>query len=211
MASRTSESFVLRTYPFREGDLIVSFLTRDYGKLRGVARRARKPKGPFGAGLERLSQVRMTYLQKENRELANLYSCELIASPFALASSYEMSLALDYIAEVAENLLPPAEPNELMYRLLAAVLEDVRGGGSLWRAVTYFALWSVRLGGFLPELKLRQESVAIAEEMLRTPVGRLAEREWARSTAADLRRALDREIEAHTERRLLTAPMLESL
>jgi DNA repair protein RecO (recombination protein O) len=40
MPARVSETFVLRTYPFREADLIVSFLTRDLGKLRGVARRA---------------------------------------------------------------------------------------------------------------------------------------------------------------------------
>lgn len=211
MASRVSESFVLRSYPFQEGDLIVSFLTRDQGKLRGVAKRARKPKSAFGAGLERLSQVRMTYLQKENRELVNLYSCELIASPFALQASYETSLALDYIAEVAEHLLPPMEPGELMYRLLASVVDDLRAGGSPWRGITYFALWSVRLGGFLPDLKLRAESVAIAEEMMRAPVGKLEQREWTKATAADLRRALDREIEAHAERRLLTAPMLEAL
>ena len=58
MPARVSETFVLRTYPFREADLIVSFFTRDQGKLRGVARRARKPKSPFGSGLERLSHVR---------------------------------------------------------------------------------------------------------------------------------------------------------
>ena len=57
MPARVSEAIVLRTYPFREADLVVSFLTRDQGKLRGVARRARRPKSGFGAGLERLSHV----------------------------------------------------------------------------------------------------------------------------------------------------------
>ncbi len=61
MPARVSETFVLRTYPFREADLIVSFFTRDQGKMRGVARRARRPKSPFGSGLERLSHVRMAY------------------------------------------------------------------------------------------------------------------------------------------------------
>ena len=50
MPARVSETFVLRTYPFREADLIVSFFTRDQGKMRGVARRARRPKSPFGSG-----------------------------------------------------------------------------------------------------------------------------------------------------------------
>src|SRR6266853_4002695 len=117
MAARVSETFVLRTYPFREADLIVSFLTRDLGKLRGVAKRARRPKSPFGAGLERLSHVRMAYFQRETRELVNLDSCELIHSQFGLVSDYWASVALDYFAEVAEQLLPSAEPGEKFFRL----------------------------------------------------------------------------------------------
>src|SRR5262245_44572688 len=86
--ARVSEALVLRTYPFQEADLVVSFLTRDQGKLRGVAKRARRPKNAFGAGLERLSHVRMAYFQRENRELVNLDSCELIRSQFGLVSDY---------------------------------------------------------------------------------------------------------------------------
>src|SRR5271156_2239611 len=88
MPARVSEAFVLQTWPFREGDLIVSFLSRDLGKLRGVARRARRPKSGFGSGLERLSHIRMSYFQRENRELVNLDSCELVHSQFAVLSDF---------------------------------------------------------------------------------------------------------------------------
>src|SRR5579884_85821 len=98
MPARVSEAFVLRTYPLRESDLIVSFLTRDEGKLRGVARRARRLKSSFGSGLERLSQVRISYFQKENRELVRLDSCELIRSQFDLVSDYSTGVMLDYFA-----------------------------------------------------------------------------------------------------------------
>ena len=80
MPARSSESFILQTYPFRESDLIVSFFTRDQGKLRGVAHRARRPKSSFGSGLERLSHTTMSYYQKENRELVSLNSCELVSN-----------------------------------------------------------------------------------------------------------------------------------
>src|SRR5882672_1330722 len=100
MPARVSETFVLRTYPFREADLIVSFFTRDLGKLRGVARRARRPKSPFGSGLERLSQVRMAYFQKESAELVSLSNCELIESQFALGGEYTAGVALDYFTEI---------------------------------------------------------------------------------------------------------------
>jgi DNA repair protein RecO (recombination protein O) len=162
--ARVSEALVLRTYPLKEADLVVSFFTRDQGKLRGVAKRARRPKSNFGAGLERLSHVRMAYFQRESRELVNLDSCELIRSQFGLTADYQASVALDYFAEVTEQMLPSAEPNERYFRLLLAVLDylqppakgqsgaDTVPAGKAWRAVTYFSLWAVRLSGWLPEL-----------------------------------------------------------
>ena len=211
MPARVSESFVLRTYPFAEADLIVSFFTRDQGKLRGVAKRARRPKSNFGSGLERLSQARVTYYQKETRELVTLSSCELIRSQFDLVADYTASVALDYLAEVSEQLLPPAEANERFFRLLIAVLEHVHARGDVWAAVTYFSLWAVRLSGYLPDLRVSHESKAIAIEMLKTPIGHLGAREWSRATASDLRRFLVRQIEEHVEHRLLSAPLLEAL
>ncbi len=211
MPAHTSESFILRTYPFRESDLIVSFFTRDQGKLRGVARRARRPKSAFGSGLERLSQANVAYFQKENRELVGINSAEIVRSQFALASNYEASVALDYLAEISEQLLPPAEVNERHFRLLLAVLDYLRAGGNVWAAVTYFSLWSVRLAGFLADMRVGVESREIAEEILATPIAQLTRREWTKETAADLRRTVLRLIEEHVERRILSAHMLEGL
>jgi DNA repair protein RecO (recombination protein O) len=249
VSSRVSEALVLRTYPLKEADLVVSFLTRDQGKLRGVAKRARRPKSPFGAGLERLSHVRMAYFQRETRELVNLDSCELIRSQFGLVTDYQASVALDFFAEIAEQLLPPAEPGERFFRLLVAVLDSMREGGenAVGRAVNYFSLWAVRLSGWLPELhaclacgsvlddpespekaffsrgqagltcghcrrtlggncwELSVESRALASRMLRLPVAQIVP-----SAALDLRRFLVQQIESHVERKLITAPMLES-
>jgi DNA repair protein RecO (recombination protein O) len=153
--ARVSEAIVLRTYPLKEADLIVSFLTRDQGILRGVAKRARRPKSAFGAGLERLSQVRMSYFQRETRELVNLDSCELVRSRFGLLSDYEAGVSLDYFAEVTEQLLPPAEPNERWFRLLAAVVDQIEPGcpDTVWRGVAYFSFWAVRLAGYLPDIE----------------------------------------------------------
>ena len=211
MPARVSETFVLRTYPYKEADLIVSFFTRDEGKLRGVARRARKPKSPFGAGLERMSYVRMSYWQRENAELSNLSGCEMIASPFDLGSDYGRGLSLDFMAETAEHLLPAHEPNEKFFRLMIAVLDYLRSGGDFWPAVLYFSLWAVRLSGVFAEMRVRQESAEIANEMLEKPLSGLTPREWSKSTASDLRRVLVRTMEQHVERKFLTVPLLESL
>jgi DNA repair protein RecO (recombination protein O) len=211
MPARVSETLVLRTYPFKEADLIVSFFTRDEGKLRGVARRARKLNSPFGAGLERLSHVRMSYFQRENSDLGNLNGCELIDSQFDLGSDYGRGLALDFMTEAADHLLPAHEPNEKFFRLMLAVLAYLRSGGDMWAAVLYFSIWSVRLSGVFPEIRVRSESAEIAHEMLEKPLTGLTAREWSKATASDLRRALVRTMEQHVERKFLTVPLLEAL
>jgi len=219
MPARVSETYVLRTYPFRESDLIVSFFTRDQGKLRGVARRARKPKSSYGSGLERLSLVNLSYSQKETRELVNLNSCDLLQSQFDLLTDFDSSVALDYIAEVCDHLLPPHEPNERFFRLLAAILDYMheRAPGAIWTAITYFSLWATRLSGFLPDLgtypdrDLTPASRDLACAMLRTHIAELPARPWNKDTALDLRRFLIRLMEEHVERRFHTPALLEGL
>ena len=219
MPARVSEAFVLRTYPFRESDLIVSFFTRDQGKLRGVARRARKPKNTFGSGLERLSLISLAYGQKENRELVDLTGCDLVQSQFNLLTDFDSSVALDYVAEVSDHLLPPNEPNERFFRLIGATLDHMhrRTPGAIWSALTYFTLWATRLSGFLPDLATASDrtisaaSRNLAREMLRTHIAQLPRRTWNKDTALDLRRFLIRQMEQHVERRFHTPALLEAL
>jgi DNA repair protein RecO (recombination protein O) len=224
MPARMSETYVLRTYPFRESDLIVSFFTRDQGKLRGVARRAKRPKSNFGSGLERLSLVNLSYSQKETRELVDLNSCDLVQSQFDLLSDFEAGVALDFVAEVSEHMLPPHEANERFFRLLTATLDYMRTKqpGCFWQAITYFSLWATRLSGFLPDLggaevttragrRISDDSVRLAALMLRHHLTDLPARTWTKDTALDLRRFLIREMEEHVERRFLTPGMLEAL
>jgi DNA repair protein RecO (recombination protein O) len=214
MASRVSESLILRTYPYREADLIVSYFTRDQGKMRGIARRAKRPKSHYGGSLDRLAHVRLTYSQRDNRELSTIEGAELIASQFDLIKgpqAYENSVALDYMSEVSELLLPPVEPNEKAFRLMLSMLAELRAGGSIWKVLLYFTLWSVRLQGFLADPHVCEDSRQLALEMIATPVGKVSERVWTRRTAADLRSFLVKEIEEHVERRLTTVPYLETL
>ncbi|MBV8867788.1 MAG: DNA repair protein RecO [Acidobacteriaceae bacterium] len=219
MPARVSEAYVLPTYPFRESDLIVNFFTRDQGKLRGVAYRARKPKSSFGSGLERLSLVNVSYWQKETRELVNLNGCDLLQSQFDLLDDFDASVALDYVAEVSDHLLPPHEPNERFFRLLAAILDFMheRSPGAIWTAITYFSLWATRLSGFLPDLASEQDrqispiSRELASAMLRSHIAQLPARPWTKDTALDLRRFLVRQMEEHVERRFHTPPLLEAL
>lgn len=212
MGIQVSESLILRTYPLKESDLIVSFLTRDQGKMRGVANRARRLKSGFGAGLERLSHVTLTYYQKENRDLVRIDSSELIRAHFS-SKSYDQTVALDCIAEVSELLLPSMEVNEKFFRLLLAVIADIDASTpqTMWKGLTYFLLWAVRLQGFLPYIPVSEQSRELGLQMIANPVAQIATEGWTKATAADLRRSLIGLIEEHVERRLITVQYLEAL
>ena len=151
MALKESEANVLRTYPLREADLLVTLFTRGEGKVRGVARSAKKSKRRFGGALEPLTYVRAYYEDRERQELARLDSCEVLESPLATEVSYPRAVALAHVVELLDELSPDREANDAVFRLALSVLAGLRGA-DVWMPVTYFELWMTRLMGYLPEL-----------------------------------------------------------
>jgi DNA repair protein RecO (recombination protein O) len=153
MALKQSEAIILRSYPMREADLLVTFFTRTEGKVRGVARSAKKSKKRFGGALEPLTYVRVYWEERERPEidLTRIDSCEVLDSPLTQTVDYHRAVALGYVAEMLDQLLPDREAHDDVFRLAIAVLKHIRAG-SIWMALTYFDLWIVRLLGLLPEL-----------------------------------------------------------
>jgi len=151
MSLKQSEAIVLRTYPLREADLLVTLFTRAEGKVKGVARAAKKSRRRFGGALEPLTCVRAYYEDRERQELARLDSCDILESPLSTEVDYPRVVALEHVAEALDELLPDREANDAIYRLAVSVLRQLRTG-SIWMPLTYFQLWLVRLVGFLPEL-----------------------------------------------------------
>lgn len=151
MALKESEAIVLRTYPLREADLLVTLFTRLEGKVRGVALSAMKSRRRFGGALEPLTYVRAYYQDRERQELVRLDSCEVLESPLVFEVSYARAVALGHVAELLDELLPDREANDDAFRLALAVLEALHGPDP-WMPITYFELWMTRLMGYLPEL-----------------------------------------------------------
>ena len=151
MSLKQSEAIVLRTYPLREADLLVTLFTRLEGKIKGVARSAKKSRRRFGGALESLTLVRAHYEDREGKELCRLDSCDILESPLSAELDYPRIVALEHVAETLDEVLPDREANDAIFRLAVAVLHELRSG-QIWMPLTYFQLWLVRLMGFLPEL-----------------------------------------------------------
>lgn len=151
MPLKESEAIVLRTYPLRESDLLVTVFTRLEGKVSGIARAAKKSRRRFGGALEPLTYIRLTYEDRERRELSRLDACEVIESPLTSEVSYPRAVGLGHIAELLDELSPDREPNDAVFRLALSVIRQIKGC-EIWLPVTYFELWMARLMGYLPDL-----------------------------------------------------------
>src|SRR5665213_3034152 len=145
------EAIVLRTWPFHEADLLVSLFTREQGRVKGVARHAMKSRRRFGGALEPMTHVRATYVEKPRQELVRLDAFEILSSPLSRPVDYARTAALQMVAEVLEEALPEQAPEDAVFRLALAVLEEIQVR-SIAIPVTYFALWMKRMLGWMPSL-----------------------------------------------------------
>lgn len=151
MAVLTSEAVVLRTWPVQEADLIVSVFTRDYGRLKGTAKSALKSRKRFGGALEPMTQVRAWFAEKPRQELVRLDQLEILRSPLSAPVDPARMAVLSFFAELLDQVLPERDPQDAVYRLLVAVLEQTTVEQT-WMPLTYFQLWMTRLMGLLPDL-----------------------------------------------------------
>jgi DNA repair protein RecO (recombination protein O) len=150
MPARETEAIILKTFPLGEADRLVSFLGRASGRVRGVAAGARRVKNRYGSTLEVLSHVQIWYVEKETRELVRIQQCELLESFHKTQSNYELSTGLAVISEAAELVLPDHEAAEPMFRLILLTVREIERTGDWVLPLSYFAFWTVRLGGWLP-------------------------------------------------------------
>ncbi|MGC2209545.1 MAG: DNA repair protein RecO [Candidatus Korobacteraceae bacterium] len=151
MPLKQSEAIVLLTYPLREADLLVTLFTRLEGKIKGVAKSAKRSRKRFGGALEPLTCVRAYWQDRAGSDLSRLESCDVLLSPLSAPMDYPRLVALTHIAEMLDELLPGGEPNDGIFRLAWAVLQSLESG-PIWLPIAYFDLWMLRLMGFLPPL-----------------------------------------------------------
>jgi DNA repair protein RecO (recombination protein O) len=151
MSVLTSEAVVLRTWPVHEADLIVSFFTRDYGRMKGVAKSALRSRKRFGGALEPMTLARAWFAEKPRQELVRLDQLEIMRSPLADPVDHVRMAVLSFFAELLDEVLPEHDPQETVFRLLVSVLDQTKVEQP-WMPLTYFSLWMTRLMGLLPDV-----------------------------------------------------------
>ena len=149
-----TDAVVLRTYNLAEADRIAVCLTRSAGLVRAVAKGARRMKSRFGAALEPFTLIRLSFYERENRDLVSISSAEILKSHFDLAAQLEASEILAYMGEMVGEFAPPHEANEKLFRMVTACIEALEASPDSARLVLrYFEVWLLRLAGLFPDVR----------------------------------------------------------
>ena len=161
MSVLTSEAVVLRTWPLRESDLIVSFFTRDYGRMKGVAKAALKSRKRFGGALEPMTMARAWFAERPRQELVRLDQLEIVRSPLAGARGPRAPGGAQLLCRTASTRRCPNTIRRKLSSACWSLCWSRRDPTSApigsprlaaWMPLTYFSLWMTRLMGLLPDV-----------------------------------------------------------
>ena len=125
---RRTEGIVLRTFPFGEADLIVTFLTSDFGLIKVFAKSPRKIKSRFGSSLEPLTCSRVSFWGKEDADLPRLTQSDILHSFQMIRNNLHVFLKVSEIIELTITLVPEKDVNKNMYQLLFNTLRAIEQG-----------------------------------------------------------------------------------
>jgi len=151
---RKLEGLVIRSYRMSESSKVVLVYSGQYGKLRLVAKGARRPKSRFGASLEPITQGRYVVYWKENRELQTLSEGDILQAYPEIKQSFLRTYHAGAVLELVDRMTADEDRNPMLYSsaidtlsCMSAVAES-----SLELPVWYFQLRSASALGYRPHL-----------------------------------------------------------
>lgn len=151
----TADALILDVFDLHDQDRIVTFLTRQQGKKKGVAKGAKRRFSRFAGELQPLAKVKVTWLEKEGRDLGRITQVELLRSAGKLQEDLDGLLLGSYLADHLLEFVQDNEPGDLYFRLLDSTLEALLSGPRQDAirqdlAARYFEAWVLRLAGIFP-------------------------------------------------------------
>jgi len=147
-----TEGIVLRTIPFGEADLIISYLTRDFGLLKTFAKSPRKTKSRFGSSLEPLTYSRIAFWGKENASFPKLTQSDIIHPFQSIRDSLHCFLKVLEIVELTLHFIPEREENKEVYSLLLRTLYGIEENCDNNMILLHYKIKLLKYAGYAPRL-----------------------------------------------------------
>jgi DNA repair protein RecO (recombination protein O) len=152
MITRT-DAVVLKSMKYRDTSKIVTFYTRRFGKVKGIAKGARQMKSKFGAALEPLTAVSLILYKKDHRELQLISQSDVLKTYKNIHNDLErLAIGLSII-EFLTQITHDEEGNEALFALLLESLDQVEHSEKhLMNFFLAFELRAASVMGYMPAL-----------------------------------------------------------
>jgi len=144
------EAVVLRHSDFGEADRLLTLYTRELGKVRGIAKGARKVLSRKAGHLEPFTRVNM--LLARGRSFYIVTQAETVDAHLALREDLIAIGYASYVVELLDRFTYDGDENRALYRLLADTLRRLNRAPDPRLAIRYYEIRLLDYLGYRPEL-----------------------------------------------------------
>lgn len=144
-------AIVLRSRKWGDADRIVTFYSKEKGKIGGVARGARRPKSRFGAALEPFSLCRLNLFEKAGDSLLRVSQVDLVRSSQKLRESLRLIDSAARMVNVVAAITPDGDPDPLLFDTLEQGLASLHESEDPAFTALLFQIRLLGVTGFRPQ------------------------------------------------------------
>jgi len=143
----STAAILLRRTRFSETSLIVTWLSRDHGKIKTMARGALRPKSAFAGMLDLFFEAEIAFSRSARSEIHTLREA-VLRNPFeGLRKDYGRVELASYFVELLDLLTEPDHPSPELYDLLRRALAYLEANTPNLKALLHFEKELARLLG----------------------------------------------------------------
>ncbi len=148
----TTQAIVIRSLNYGESDKIVTFFTRDFGKLKGIAKGARRSKRRFQNVLGLFSHLRLIFFDREGMSLARVESGDILHAFPNIRENLRKIYYGNYYLELINEMAGERETNREAFDLLLSFLSDIEAIEPMEEQLRMFEIRMLSLFGYRPNL-----------------------------------------------------------
>jgi DNA repair protein RecO (recombination protein O) len=135
MATEKAQALVLRTTDWSETSRIAALWTREFGKVRVLAKGGRRLKSNFENALDLLTYCRIVFIRKSPGSLDLLTEAQVVRRFPRLRSDLAALYGAYYVAELLEVMTEEHDPHPLLFDAALSTLDEL-GSPPPWGAVS---------------------------------------------------------------------------
>lgn len=148
-----TEAIVLSSMDYGESDKIVTLYTLEFGKIKGIAKGAKRSRKRFVNNLEPFSYIRLLFFQKQGRDLVMLEQADIIRRfDSILMEIYRIAFG-SYCLELLNEMTPEGQTNQKAFDLLLRSLSILDKGVNIRNIVVSFEMKLLSILGYHPHLE----------------------------------------------------------